>query len=175
MTDSRLSLDERLSLISSIFSDRGEVEAVVQLTTDDAQAFIDVIDEVNPYVVSRSEAEIRSLTSVDPSLLVDQVLDSLPAEIRRRCLRYLSSICGHQSLLPKSLPNPLRYDLTETVPYGGEIATVAKGRYNGHVVAAKILRGRDGDLDQTRRVGAAQLVVFQRADYVRHRGSTRGL
>lgn len=58
MTGSHLSLDERLSLISSIFSDRGEVDAVVQLTADDAQAFIDVIDEVNPYAVSRSIAVV---------------------------------------------------------------------------------------------------------------------
>lgn len=115
------------------------------------------------------------MTSVDPSCLVVQVLDNLAAEVRRRCLHYLSSICGHQSLLPKSLSNPLRYDLTETVQYRGEIATLAKGRYEGQLVAVKILRGPEGDLDPTRRVGAARLVVFQRADYVRRRGSTRGL
>jgi len=37
---------ERISLITSIFSDRGEVEAVGQLSGDDAQTFIDIINEV---------------------------------------------------------------------------------------------------------------------------------
>ena len=96
-------------------------------------------------------------------------MDSLTAEIRRRCLYYLSGVCGRKSLLPKSLPDPLHYGPTEEVQYYGEIATVAKGKYKGRVVAAKIWSGLEGDLDQTRRVGAAQLVVFQRADYVRQR------
>ena len=48
LTSSRLSLDERLALISSIFSDRGEIETVIRLSGDDAQAFVDVTDEVNP-------------------------------------------------------------------------------------------------------------------------------
>ena len=47
LADSRLSLDERLALISSIFSDRDETGAVVQLSRDDAQAFVDVTYQVN--------------------------------------------------------------------------------------------------------------------------------
>ena len=160
LTSSSLSSDERLALISSIFSDRGEVEAVVQLFAGDAQAFVDVTDEVSPLRGLVFESRDRILTLVDPSCFINQALDSLSAEIRRRCLCYLSGICGRKSLLPKSLPDPLHYDLTEEVQYRGEIATVAKGRYNGRVVAAKIWSGSESDLDQTRRVGAAQLVVF---------------
>jgi hypothetical protein len=42
-----LSTHERISLIVSIFSDRNEIEMVGHLSGDDAQAFIDVIDEVS--------------------------------------------------------------------------------------------------------------------------------
>ena len=41
-----LSADERISLITTIFSDRNETEAVSHLCGDDAQSFVDVIDEV---------------------------------------------------------------------------------------------------------------------------------
>ena len=39
-----LSTAERISLITSIFSDRDEVKVVSHLPEDDAQAFIDAID-----------------------------------------------------------------------------------------------------------------------------------
>ena len=42
-----LSVDERTPLITSIFSDRDEVEVVEHLAGDDAQAFIDVVYEVS--------------------------------------------------------------------------------------------------------------------------------
>jgi hypothetical protein len=44
-------------MITSIFSDRDEVEAVESLSLDDAQAFIDVIDEAS----SSSTQRTRSL------------------------------------------------------------------------------------------------------------------
>jgi len=44
-----LSTDERVSLITSIFSDRDKTEEVERLSGDDAQTFIDVIDEVSVY------------------------------------------------------------------------------------------------------------------------------
>ena len=40
-------MDERTSLIKSIFSDRDEVEVVGHLAGDDAQAFINVVYEVS--------------------------------------------------------------------------------------------------------------------------------
>ena len=39
-------MDERVSLIATIFADKNETEMVRNLSGDDAQAFIDVIDEV---------------------------------------------------------------------------------------------------------------------------------
>lgn len=41
-----LTRDERVPLIKTIFSDRDEVEAVKCLRGDDAQSFVDVVDEV---------------------------------------------------------------------------------------------------------------------------------
>jgi len=38
--------DERVPLIETIFSDRDEVEVVKCLRGDDAQSFVDVMDEV---------------------------------------------------------------------------------------------------------------------------------
>lgn len=40
---------ERISLITAILSDNNEIEAVRSLRGDDAQAFIDVVDEVPPH------------------------------------------------------------------------------------------------------------------------------
>jgi len=39
--------DERISLITSIFSDPAEIEVVCHLSGDDAQNFIDAINEVS--------------------------------------------------------------------------------------------------------------------------------
>ena len=38
----------RIPLITTIFADRNEVEAVKQLCGDDAQTFVDLVDEVRP-------------------------------------------------------------------------------------------------------------------------------
>ena len=43
---------ERITLIISIFSDRNEIEVVGHLSGDDAQAFVDIIDEVSIQVLS---------------------------------------------------------------------------------------------------------------------------
>jgi len=42
-------MDERGSLIARIFSDPDEIEMVVDLSGDDAQAFIDAIAGVSPH------------------------------------------------------------------------------------------------------------------------------
>ena len=39
-------MDERISLIADLFSDHGKIEALKGLNGDDAQPFIDMIDEV---------------------------------------------------------------------------------------------------------------------------------
>jgi len=47
-----LSMDEYTVLITSIFSNRDEVEVVGYLSGDDAQTFVNIIDEVCAYTIS---------------------------------------------------------------------------------------------------------------------------
>ena len=46
-----LATGKRIPLIESIVSDRDEAEIVGHLRGDDAQAFIDVIDEVSVHII----------------------------------------------------------------------------------------------------------------------------
>ena len=49
LTDRPLTTDERVSLITNLFSDRIETEAVKRLRGGDAQSFVDVMDKVLPH------------------------------------------------------------------------------------------------------------------------------
>lgn len=49
LIDRPLASDERISLITDIFSDHDETEEVKLLHGEDAQAFVDIIDEVFPH------------------------------------------------------------------------------------------------------------------------------
>jgi hypothetical protein len=51
LINNTLSTRDRISLIISIFSDPNEVEVIGHLSGDDAQAFIDVIDEVRSCIL----------------------------------------------------------------------------------------------------------------------------
>lgn len=48
LIDRPLDPDDRIALITEIFADREEIETVRRLRGEDAQSFIDVIDEVFP-------------------------------------------------------------------------------------------------------------------------------
>ena len=50
-------MDKRIPMITSIFSDRDEVEAVEHLSRGDAQALIDVIDEASSHTVAVQHGE----------------------------------------------------------------------------------------------------------------------
>ncbi|KAF9645728.1 kinase-like protein [Thelephora ganbajun] len=130
-----LSTSERISLITSIFSDRDEVEVLRNLSGNDAQALINVMDEV---------------------------LDSLPQQIHGRCLRYLYRICGRQALLPRSLAIPLCYNATEIPHYYGGFSDVWKGQHNGQEVAAKALRVcLMNDFDRIRRTFCREIMTWR--------------
>lgn len=47
MIELPLASDDQISLITDIFSDRDEIEAVERLDGDDAQCFVDVLDRVS--------------------------------------------------------------------------------------------------------------------------------
>ena len=46
LIDRSLTMDERVSLVADLCSDRGKIDALKDLSEGDAQSFIDVIDEV---------------------------------------------------------------------------------------------------------------------------------
>ncbi|KAF9645415.1 kinase-like protein [Thelephora ganbajun] len=115
LIDPILPLDERVSLITAMFSDHNGLETVGQLCRDDVQAFVDAIDE-----------------------MLNE--DTLAPHVRRKCLRPLYRICGHQVLLPTSLAVPLCYNPTENPMCRGGFADVWKTQYHGREVAAKVLR-----------------------------------
>ena len=50
-----LATHERISLITTIFSDHSQVEMAGQLSGDNAQTFVDVIDEASLHTISRSK------------------------------------------------------------------------------------------------------------------------
>ncbi|KAF9645013.1 kinase-like protein [Thelephora ganbajun] len=108
-------LNELPSLIEAIFSDKDERDAIHRLLRDDAQNFIDVIDE-----------------ALDRS-------DILPWA-RKKCLKSLYKTCGRHALLPKNLKIPVCYDRTSDALYRGGFADVWKGEYYGREVAVKVLR-----------------------------------
>ena len=147
-----LTTPERVSLITTIFSDNNGVNTVKNISGNDAHALINVMDEVRPHKISLSKCKLIDF-DLNPHL-VDQALINLEPKISKRCLRFLSRSCGRQTLLPRSLVIPLCYNPTKTPLYHGRFADVWKGQYNGQEVAAKVLRvsSRD-DLRRTRRVG----------------------
>jgi len=65
LIDRSLTTDERISLIKSIFSNHDENEMVKRLCGDDAQTFVDVIDEVLRHFISEVS---RSFDSDFPNL-----------------------------------------------------------------------------------------------------------
>jgi hypothetical protein len=107
--------DELPSLIETIFSSKDESDAIRCLLGDDAQDFIDVIDE-----------------ALDgPDLLPDT---------RKKCLKSLYRTCGRHALLPRALKIPACYDRTSVASFRGGFADVWKGEHRGQDVAVKVIR-----------------------------------
>ena len=76
---------------------------------------------------------------------VNQVLDGLAPQIRRKCLLCLYSICGGQALVPGSLEIPLCYDPEENPAFRGGLTDVWQGQHNGRMVSAQVFRILPGD------------------------------
>jgi hypothetical protein len=85
------------------------------LLADDAQAFIDVIDE--------------ALDRPD-----------LSAWTRSKCLKSLYRTCGRHALLPRTLKIPDCGDRTGVALFRGGFADVWKGEHRGRHVAVKVIR-----------------------------------
>ena len=147
-----LPTDERISLITAIFSGRNEAD-VVNLHGDNAQTFIDVIDEV----LSHS----FTLEPVTQSLILysaKQSLDMLPPGLQKICLGALCKICGRLGLLPRSVRIQVPYDRSNDPLYTGGYADVWKGQYQDSHVAVKVLRVcANNNFEKITRVGTCSL------------------
>lgn len=106
---------ELISQIEAVFSGGDESDMVHSLHGDDAQIFIDVIDE--------------ALDTLEFSPL-----------LRKKCLKLLYRMCGRHALLPEALKVPVYYGKTGVALYRGGFGDVWKGEYCGRDVAVKVLR-----------------------------------
>ena len=80
--------------------------------------------------------------------------------LRRKCLHYLSKICGLQARIPTSLGVLPFYDRAGSPLYRSGYADIWRGEYCGRDVAVKTLRvHRTKDSDQIARVGCPRLTV----------------
>ena len=66
-------------MITTIFSDDNQVKRVGQLTGDDTQNLIDMIDEVNPHTISSSK--VKSI-DVDSNLRILSIRDWIASHRR---------------------------------------------------------------------------------------------
>jgi hypothetical protein len=98
-----------------MFYNKDEGDAIHCLIGDDAQSFINVIDE-----------------ALD--------IPDLSALTREKCLKSLYRTCGRHALLPKSLEIPICYDRTGVALFRGGFADVWKGEHRGRDVAVKVIR-----------------------------------
>jgi hypothetical protein len=165
LIDRPLASDERISLITHIFSDRDETKAIKCLCGDDAQSFVDVVDKVFPLSFVNRSGDLE-LT------FVPQVLDMLAPQLRRTCLGVLRKICGRQALFPRSVQIPLCYNREDNPLYRGGYADVWKGEYNGCDVAVKVLRVYStSDFGKIASVGSRDLPmsVYASADVYNYR------
>ena len=124
-----LTFEERISLVTDIFSDRHETEVANRLCGEDAQSFVDAVYEV---------------------------LDTLAPRFQSKCLGVLRSICDHQALLPRSITIPLCCDLSDTPLDPGACVPAWKGRHQGSHVVVKVLRPipySTGDFEMVTSVG----------------------
>jgi len=136
-----------LELLGAIFTSQDEVQMIGYLRGDEAQAFIDVLDQVRfaPPPLPRFGLTIPALSyyfTFKHSPPTKQALDlpNLQPRLRKKCLSALCKICGRQALLPRSLRIPLCYDRSDTPLYRGGFADVWKGEHQGRQVAVKVLR-----------------------------------
>lgn len=113
LIDPSLTPGDQISMLTAIFSSNHEVEAIKNLGGDDAQTLIDA---------------------------VDQMLDSLPPWIQKKCVGVMRKICGRQALIPRSVQIQLCCDRSGTPLYQGGYADVWKAEYGGREIALKVLR-----------------------------------
>lgn len=135
MIDSPTS-DERISLITDIFSDRHETEVAKFLSGDDAQSFVDVVVEVLFLLFRLEEQGIN----VELSHLTEKSLDMVAPKLQKKCLAALRKICGRQALLPRSAKIAQISELSGVRLGGSGYANVWKSQRQDCNVVVKVLK-----------------------------------
>ena len=127
------------SLIDVIFSSEAESDTIRRLLGDDAQAFVDVMDEVRSIPAHRCEPALIKTELTHP---INQALDrpDLSLQTRKNCLKSLYRACGRHALLPTRLKILVSYDQTGDAMYRGGFADVWKGKHCDKDVAVKVIR-----------------------------------
>ena len=166
--------DELPSLIEAVFACKDVGDTIRCLPRDDAQTFIDVIDEARH---TPSLSRVLSLKSTFTTFFC-QALDrpDLSPSARKRCLRPLYRTCGRHALLPRVSRIPICYDRTSIALYRGGYADVWKGEYCGRVVAVNVIRTySNSDLQEI--IGVSCRLCFLPAhpnvDHLLGRGSAK--
>jgi hypothetical protein len=171
---SEFTLGELPKLIETIFACKDVREKARSLCRDEAQAFIDVMDEV------LSTLSWKYPVGFVPTQTLDQALDRPDLELalgtRETCLKQLYRTCGYHELLPKALKIPICYNRIDIPLYRGGYADVWKGEYCGQEVAVKVIRTYSNS-DLQRIVGVSDspcsLSIYPRADNALRRGFAR--
>jgi len=118
------------------------------LSGEDAQSFIDVIDEVRSGLLVTLKRGSFKLTPTHSNKALLDVPDLSPP-IRKKCLRSLYRTCGRHALLPTPMKILVWYDRMGSALYRGGFADVWKGEHCGRDVAVKVLRTyTNGDLQK---------------------------
>lgn len=136
--------NECLSTIRSLLSCPTNINVAMSFQGDEAQKLIDFLDQASKHC---STFFFNSTHSI-------QVLARLCLEeaLRKRCLRLLSKICKAHRIVPTSYI--LQRELIgfgRTRCHGGS-AAVSNGEYLGNLVAIKLLKVDEDDLDGIFRV-----------------------
>ena len=120
-------------LVEAIFSNKDERDTIRRLRGDDAQIFIDLMDEARSAFAHHRDARLTD---------ADKALDrpDLPSRTRKKCLKLLYRTCSRNALLPSALKIPPCYDRTSVALCRGGFADVWKGMHCGRDVAVKVLR-----------------------------------
>jgi len=141
-----LSSHEVIPLIEATLTSEDAPTVIRDLRGDDAQNFVDAIQEVRSIplftacdLINPRPLRIlhfRTLTSVNQAL----DLPDLTPQLRVVCRDALRKICGRQVLLPRSLQIPFCYDRSGVAWDRGRHADVWKGEYRECPVAVKVMR-----------------------------------
>ena len=130
-----LTSQERISLITDIFSDRHETEVAKRLCGEDAQSFAEVVYEM---------------------------LDTLVPRLQSKCLGVLREICDRQALLPRSIKIQLDRNPSDTPLDQGGYTEAWKGQHQGCHVLVKVLRPKIYSTSDFEMVTSVGFRVFSR-------------